>query len=306
MPYYHQPLTPSVTLPGQAFSTCIEWTLKTLLCLTSALGLLVGLSACRHNPPQPVVPPPDPAALIEGVYGGYLASQSPSDIYIFAYDGIVLLKRVAQSEVELHSLIGFVTPHRIKLYAKGDSIFSEKNELLNLSVKLNKGQPASLYIIRRNLRSFRPESIDLNIFSLSATQRYQPLARYKSSKSPPVGSIADRSAGFYYGDGSLITNEKETSVGLIALKAVSADTVEILNRYGNFGPYKVGLHHQLGTDQWSGISTDGTINVSLTVTADGPQRVLLKPVLKDAILPVQLIGYTWQLGKGRYGFVSSQ
>ncbi|MFD2569019.1 hypothetical protein ACFSUS_00135 [Spirosoma soli] len=274
-------------------------------CFAITLGLLVGLVACREEP-QPIAPPPDPAALIEGVYGGYLTSQSPSDIYIWAFDGIILLKRVAPSEVKLHSLVGFLTPYRIKLYTKGDSIFSEKNELLDLSVKLNKGQPGTLYIIRRNLRSFRPGAIDLNIFSLSVTQRYQPLSLYKSTQPPPAGSIADRSAGFYSGDGSLISNMKETPVGLIALKAVSADTVQILNRYGNFGPYKVGLRQLPGTDQWSGISTDGAINVELTVTADGPQQVLLKPVPKDAPLPVQLIDYKWQRGSGRYGFVSSQ
>jgi hypothetical protein len=272
---------------------------------TFYLSLLVASVSCRHNSTEPIAQPSDPATLIEGVYGGYLTSQSPSDIYIFAYDGIVLLKRVAPSEVELHSLIGFLTPYRIKLYTKGDSILSEKNELLDLSVKLNKGEPGTLYIIRRNFRSFRPGAIDLNIFSLSATQRYQPLTWYKSSKSPPLGSIADRSAGFYHGDGSLVSSEKKTSVGLIALKAVSADTVQILNRYGNFGPYKVGLHHLPGTDQWSGISTDGTINVNLTVTADGPQQILLKPVLKETSLPVQLIDYRWQRGDGRYGFVSS-
>ena len=93
--------------------------LKVLLCL--ALGGLLLFSGCRQESQPPA--PPDPASLIEGVYLGFLETQTPSDVYIFAFEVLMLLKRVAPATVELHSLIGYLTPHTIKVYAKGDTVF---------------------------------------------------------------------------------------------------------------------------------------------------------------------------------------
>ena len=152
------------------------------------------------------------------------------------------------------------------------------------------------HIQKRNFRIFRPDAIDLSIYELNGGSNFKPLSLFKYKPSPPPGSIGARTAGFYNGVGKFLFNNQDALMGLLALKAISADTVQILDRTGIFGPYKVGLHQLPGTDEWSGTSTDGAIGVRLTVTADGAQQLKLLPLTKETGASLQLIDYTWQRG----------